>query len=257
MREAIIVIPYYKDGENLPGCVDRIKKLTHYPYKLWLYDDGSGMDDEGIKWAYKSKFFDKIHHNTENLGVTKNINLALADTAPADMIQMDSHTWILTNGWLKTIVDFIERKNPDLKEGKGDVGVVSALGTRTGELSHWIGMFKMNWDTMEATQLYRNIFVPDIPEKEIEVDMTASFCCYYTREAINAIGVGDEKMWGGYRDKDYCLGAKRAGFRVFVLRDVHAAHVSYICRNKEKHQIESGMSTKEYIKKKWGIKKWD
>lgn len=83
-------------------------------------------------------------------------------------------------------------------------------------------------------------------KRPTRVDYISGCCMFIKREVLEKIGLLDERFFLYYEDVDFCLRAKKAGFKTFVLPKVHIYHKlsSSVGKNSAKaiyHQTKSGL----------------
>jgi len=197
-----IIICSYNQKKLLEKCLKSLYKKTDYKnYKVFFVDDsGTGKIGEFVKKNFKKA---DITINKKNLGFSgaNNVGMkkALKDYHPDYVLLLNDDTEIIDKNWLKRMIEVGEK---DKKTGI--LGCKIIYPDRT--LQNMGGYLK-GWEiTKEINKNKRNPF---------EVDHVMGAFMLIKKEVLNKIGFLDEN-YNPYllEDTDYCLRAKREGFRI-------------------------------------------
>ena len=91
------------------------------------------------------------------------------------------------------------------------------------------------------------------PALWFETKYLSGFCMMLPRDIINNIGLLDENfLYGGYEDIDYCIRAKKHGFRLICAGDTFIYHYGQRSMGKLKNVYDVYKQNKMYFDKKWG-----
>lgn len=208
-KVAIIVVVYNPAENLIRECLDSIKKKTNYKnYKVIVSDNGS---TNGVQnWIKKDYKWVDLLENKKNLyyagGNNVGIKYAIKKYNPDYFFVLNDDMKIIQKDWLKNIV---ETSESDPKIGIVGINPIYPDGTSQNPGGYIKG------------------FIISI-DKEVEglreFDHVAGVFLL-KRELVNKIGLLDE-IFIPYllEETDYCLRAKRAGFKVMSRADVKIIH---------------------------------
>lgn len=207
-----IIISTYNQKKLLEENLKSLKKNTNYKnYRVYVVDDsGKGEIGREIKKKFRGV---EIIINKENKGFSgaNNIGIrkALKDYNAEYFLLLNDDCEIIDKNWLKKM---IEAGESDKKIG--------ILGCKIlypdGSLQNLGGYLKKWKIELELNENKKEIF---------EVDHVMGAFIIIKRETINKIGLLDE-IYSPYllEDTDYCLRAKKKGWRVVSVPYVNIIH---------------------------------
>lgn len=203
-----IIIPAFNQLEYCRQCVHSLLARTTPPYKLILVDNGS---TDGV-----GEFFDSIAeacviHAGTNRGFAGGVNLGLAQ-AEGHAVLLNSDT-ILPEGWLERLVAPLAR---------ADVGLVGPVSNCVSGIQQVDAPGLSSLEDIDA-------FARTVGEAKagatVATERLVGFCLLIRDEALRKIGLFDESFGpGNFEDDDYCLRARRAGYRLVIARDCFVFH---------------------------------
>jgi GT2 family glycosyltransferase/ubiquinone/menaquinone biosynthesis C-methylase UbiE len=217
-----IVVCVHNAVDDVRCCLTSIKQHTLPPYRIFLVDDGSGLEtcDFLRDFAY--------HHNATLLrhetarGYTFAANAGLrAGNAPM-VVLLNSDTEV-TDGWLDRMADLLHRHSK--------VGIVGPLSNAAS----WQSVPRvLNGDDWAQNDLPAGVTLDDLTwavangacRLGIEVGFLNGFCLLIRRRVLDDVGLFDEKTFGaGYgEENDLCIRARRAGWTLMVAEDAFVLH---------------------------------
>lgn len=230
----------------LEKCLDSLEaSVASSTYEIIIVDNASS--DNTVQ-KVKNFGSQKVHliQNDRNLGFTKATNQGIKISTGRNILWLNTDT-ILKPGALHELCVFLD-SNPQA----GIVGpkVLNSNGTfqpqcRRGAPTPWTALsHMMRLDNIfpRHTSISKYL-LSSLPEnKRAEVD-AVSGCCLMTRRCVwNNVGLLDEDYFGFGEDLDWCLRAKKAGWKVWYHPESVIVHL----------KGQGGVHAKPYHKL-WGI----
>jgi len=211
-KKVAIIICTYNQETLLRKCLSSLKSKTNYKkYKVYFVDDsGKGEISKKIKKEFP---WVNVTINKRNLGFSKSNNVgikkALREYNPNYILLLNDDTEIIQKDWLKKMVE--------VGENNEKIGILGCkIVYPDGSLQHIGGLIK-NWEITKITNFKEG--------KTIEVDHVMGAFMLIKKEVIKKIGFLDEKF-SPYllEDTDYCLRAKKEGFKIKSISSVEIIH---------------------------------
>lgn len=207
-----VIVLTWNGLEYTRRCIESIlQRSTHTRFDVIVVDNGSS---DGTVEYLKSVKGIKVIENGVNLGFVRGMNVGIKST-PNDVVLMNNDTEIVQPDWLERLQRLVY-SSPDIGIAgcrliDGD-GLLVHAGTYMPTPSYW-------------GQEYPGGEV-DIGQytSDREVEGVIFACVYIKRAVIEAVGPLDEAYFSYYEDTDYCLKARKAGFRVFCCGSVTVKH---------------------------------
>ena len=218
-----IIIPNWNGKDDVIECLYSVRK-QEYPrekIEIIIVDNGSsdGSQKE-IKLTFakmqKEKWLNlEIIENKENLGssIARNAGIKAA-------FKKSKYIWMLDNdivadsNALKELVDLGQKYKK-----VGILGSVNYYSNNPKEI-YYLGSM-LNWKTW----LFRNIDERELTNSNVYfVDCVATSSLLIKREIINEIGMLDPEYFCYFNDIDWCLRAKKSGFKICFLRNSKIWH---------------------------------
>ena len=194
-----IIILNWNNYEDTKECLLSLDKITYPNYEVIVVDNGSvdGSTPKIQKEFPRHKYI----YNKENLGFTEgnNIGMEYAMKKGTDFVLVLNNDITVENGFLESLVD-IALKNPDA----GIVGPAVYFYHEPEKLSPTGG--KINYWRI-------NNKVYDLA-RPMEMDWIFGCCLLIKREVIETIGYFYVPFFLSYEDTDYCVRAKKTGFKI-------------------------------------------
>ncbi len=212
---AIIIVNW--NGKNLlKDCLMSLRENTNYSnYKVIVVDNGSS---DGSAEFLKTEFADIDGLILdENYGFAggnnRGIVYALKRYDPDYILLLNNDTKIIQKDWLRRMVE--------VAEGDEEIGIAGCkLIYPDGKIQHIgmkidrFGMSKLNPCAIDR--------LPDV----FDIECVLGACFLVKRSLINKIGLLDENFSPFQHEEiDYCLRAKKAGYRICTVLDVKIIHI--------------------------------
>ena len=208
--------------ENLFACD------AGFPFSVHLLDNAS---DDGTPDKVARGFRNvKIWRSDRNLGFAAGSNIVLAGTSSRFACLLNNDT-IVTTGWLGEMVAAAESGQ--------QVGVVGCRGNNADDKrpDQAVECEHMNLENLDHDRLQRIVASMSHAQPRFkQVNMIVGFCMLLRRSMLNRIGALDTRFWpGNFEDKDICLRAVEAGYKVMLANRSFVYHFvsSTFCRDKK------------------------
>ena len=225
-----VLIPIYDGLEETLECIDSAiaaRKLNRTPHRLVVLDDATPI--VALRKALKvlaSKGKITVVHQPVNLGFIRTMNRAMALSPRQDVVWLNADTRVHGN-WLDRLRDTAYTAD--------DIASVTPF-TNNGELMSFpVSRVSSPMPTAgEQAELDR--LASDIAGPVVELETGCGFCLYIKRAALNAVGYLDEvHLSRGYGEEtDWCLRARRSGWRHMGATHVFVAHKGGVSFKEEK-----------------------
>jgi len=215
-----IIILNWNGLEDTTECLESLKQITYSNYKVIVVDNGSQGNDVQV---LKERFGDYIHliENDRNYGYTGGSNIGIRY---ARSNRSSDYILLLNND---TVVD-PEFLTEMVKVAEGDlaIGIAGAkiyyydnpnqLQDIRGKINLWKGE-PASLLQVVATEIRRT----EIDKEQYDITREADWiggCCFLIKKgALENIGLFDESYFCYWEEVDYCLRARRAGYKVIYV----------------------------------------
>lgn len=215
VRERVDIIFLTHNGlEMSVKCLDALKGNTHHPFRLIWIDNGSEhLHYDGIR--KKVEEFDNIIHKFEvNRFYARAINQGIILSDARYVVTLSNDVFV-TNGWLTKLFSVMEN-NPN-------IGLLSPLTDNIG-----LPVCRADYAVQKWGLDVRGSYSTDInklPERCVTTQEDISmFCSMIRKEAIEKIGLLDERFFILANDNDYCDRIRLAGFDTAVCLNCFVFH---------------------------------
>jgi GT2 family glycosyltransferase/glycosyltransferase involved in cell wall biosynthesis len=236
-----IVIPSYRDAEFVAALVKSITATVPDGLaRIIVADDASGPESMSALRAIDGI---ELIEGTENRGFAANVNRGLAATrADRDVVVLNSDIEARA-GWLACLQYAASQED--------DVGIVGARLLYPDGRIQFAGTVRNLGAPEWFDHRYR--FKPEdwgpagIASPALAV---TGACMYVTREAIEKVGVLDERYPMAYEDVDWCLRTWQAGLRVMYFPAASLYHQESVTRGMDVGERER--ISQELFWERWG-----
>ena len=225
----IVIVCSSGGRELIRACLESLERhpLRQAPMAVWVVDNAS---PEGTAEMIRDQFpWVRLEALDWNSGFCIGNNIALrASTAPFVLL-LNPDTEVF-EGSLDHMVDLM-RENPDigmsgcrlvLRDGRFDHAAKRSFPTPLSALAHFVGVGRRG-DAPRALAQYR---APEKGEHDAgEVDAVNGAFMLVRREALDEVGLLDQRYWLYMEDLDWCYRFKQAGWGVFYDGRVSVLHV--------------------------------
>ena len=215
-----VIVPVYQALDDLARCLEALERTLPDGVRVLLPDDAS--PDPAIpalleRFAAHPRLSVRVVRREANVGFVGNINRAFTESAPDDVILLNSDA-VPAPGWYAAML------------------ACAASDPRIGTITPWSN----NAEICSFPDLCRVAPVPDEAEAARiaqaarragapgypELPTGVGFCMYVRRALLDAIGEFDEATFGrGYgEENDLCRRAAGHGWRNVLCDDAYVAH---------------------------------
>jgi GT2 family glycosyltransferase len=239
--KASLIIPNLNGKEMLRACLTSLMKLDYPNYEIIVSDGGS--TDGAYEMVQKD--FGKVKVvREEGAGIGRSINLGI-QISEGDIIGFDlNNDEVFKEDWLKRLVEVLVSSS--------DIGIVGGTrivkGTKNvvdegGYISDFLGITKNN----SGQSLHR------LSKHPKEVDFVG--IPVFRKHLIRKIGDCDEEYRVYFEDSDFCMRAKKAGFRVLWVPTAISYHRRHATISKHHERFEDVRIKNKirFIIKNWKI----
>lgn len=241
-RKVTIIILTWNGLEYTKRCLETLRNKTEFQnYAVMVVDNGS--TDGSVEYLRSIPWIRCIE-NSDNRGFTRANNqaIALCDDG-SDVVLLNNDTEVIQDDWL-TQLQRSAYKSPD-------IGIVGARLRQPGGMLQHAGTY-MPIDTFWGQQI--GSLEKDINQynSDAEVEGVVFACAYIKREVLNKVGLLDEDYFSYFEDTDYCLKAKRQGFKIICCGSATLIHHENTSTrvNKVSHN-ELFRTSQDIFKTKW------
>lgn len=222
-----IIVVNYNGGKVIIDCLSSVlKETTRVDYELIIADNNS---TDGSVGAIKELFPDVLLiENKENFGFAKANNCAIKESSGKYVLLLNPDTVILS-GAIDKLFEFIESK-PDAGAACGKAYNVD------GTIQHTIGRFPSITNQIgSAISIHK--FLPNARlfqerirsdryyQHEHPVDWGLGAFLMIRREALDQIGLLDERFFMYAEERDYCYRLWKAGWKVYFSPEAEIIHI--------------------------------
>lgn len=208
-----IVVPVHNEWHVLRPCLESVEAFTSYPNaRVVILDDGSdAFVRERIEhWAAGPRRLPvEVLRNETALGFVQNANRGFRETK-GDFVALLNSDTLVTPAWLIRLV------NAMLSDRR--IGCVMPMSNQCS--FHSLDV-PMGWNVFQYSadlgrRMRRTCF---------DAVTVGGFCLLIRRETLDDVGLYDEIYGRGYgEESDWCMRARRRGWRVTGAEDVFVYH---------------------------------
>jgi N-acetylglucosaminyl-diphospho-decaprenol L-rhamnosyltransferase len=218
-----IVIPTHDTRELTLRCLDSLFAAPVAGLEVILVDDASG---DGTAEAVAARHPEvTVLRNSQPARFTRSANRGLAAATGELLLLLNSDTEVEAGG-IETLVEIFKRE-PEL-------GIAGALlhypdgspqwsGGREPTLAWFFALTSALPALLAKLPFYRRV-KPLAPDRPREVDWVTGAAMAFRRPVWEAVGPLDEGFRFYAQDLDFCLRARRAGWRIEIRPDFPVLH---------------------------------
>lgn len=205
-----ITFPTYNGWEDTKECLESLSKLNYAKRSIEIIVVDNNSQDQTPQKIRKLFSHVKVIEQQKNLGYAKAVNISLSK-ASGQYILFTNNDIVLDRNYIKNMVS-LAMSNPEisvigsmvyLKNPKGKIGF---NGLR---LNPYLGYHQYDLKNLDQVR---------------ECDLPPSGGFFVRRSLIDEIGSLDEGFFLYFEDVDFCLRAKRAGYKIIFNSNAIAYH---------------------------------
>lgn len=231
-----IIIVNYNSHSYLKKCLQSIKKYTAYPHNIIIVDNNSTDNSK----EYLATLNDIIViYNQQNKGCAAAWNQGIKMGENRYIVLLNPDTEVTPN-WLYPLVK--------VASANKDIAVIGTKHLNKDEGVIHAGVLEIEGKNINRRATYDS---PDTFAKPQEVSRIYGACFMIKRDLIPQLGYFDERYFLYAEETDYCLNARKKGYRVYYY-PVKIYHYEKGARIDNKKRQEMKLKSVHEIKRKWG-----
>jgi GT2 family glycosyltransferase len=223
---AIVIISFNVE-KLLKECIESLYRETKdAPFEIWVIDNHSR--DDSVRML--KEHFPNVHliENDDNVGFTRANNQAIRQCRSDYVLLLNPDT-LIQDGAIDRMVHFMD-EHPEV--GVSGCRVLNEDGSlqlacRRSVPSPSVAFFRLTGLSRLFPRSQRmaryNLTYLD-PMQTHEVDAVSGAFLLIRRRVIDQIGLLDEDFWIYGEDIDWCIRAKKAGWKVMYYPEAHILH---------------------------------
>lgn len=219
-KKVSIIILTWNGLEFTKKCLDSLKDTVN-DAMITTYVVDNGSTDGTVEYLKELDWI-RVIENKENLGFVRGNNVAINQIKDDDIILLNNDIIVEQADWVSVLQQTAYEKK--------DTGIVGCrLINEKREFLH-AGTYICP-ETYWGQQIGGG-------QKDIgqysdnrEVEGVVFACAYIKREVINKIGGLNEAFFSYFEDTDYCLAARKAGYKVICCGKVTLIHYQNVSTN--------------------------
>lgn len=213
-KHVSIIILTWNGIEYSKKCLDSLKPTVAEKDFITVYVVDNGSTDGTVEYL-ESLDWIKLIENKENLGFVRGNNAAINRIENDDVILLNNDIIIEQQDWIEMLQEtaYAEKKN----------GVVGCRLTNEKKEFLHAGTY-IYPETYWGQQIGGNQKDIGQFQEDREVEGVVFACAYIKRQVIDAVGGLNEEFFSYFEDTDYCLAARKKGFKVICCGKVTLIH---------------------------------
>lgn len=225
-KKVLILILNWNKKEFILKLLNQIQNIEYINYKCLVVDNNS--DDNSVA-EIKSKFPEiQVLENMENLGGTGGFNSGLEyvlNNILCDYIWLIDNDAEIERNTLSSLVEVMEKDR--------DIGIAGSriLDINDKETTIELGSF-VKWDTIGVRPNLRNRRLDKFDYEYIETDYVAICSALVRVEALQKVGIMDERHFIFWDDMDWGLQFGKNNYKVVAVPGSIAYHPSFTERKR-------------------------
>lgn len=217
-----VVVPVYRGRDETLACLRSVFAAAEEdgtPHEVVVIDDASPEPELARDLAaLAAQGRITLLRNDRNLGFPATVNRGLSLHPDRDVVLLNADT-LVAGDWLARL--------RAAAHAAPDVGTVTPLSNDATILSYPSGRDRPPAPTLAETVALDRQARAVNADVRVEVPTAVGFCVYIRRTCLAETGLFEERLFGrGYgEENDFCLRARRLGWRHLGAANVFVAHV--------------------------------
>ena len=217
MKIAIVVLNY-NGKENTLACINSIKKLNKSNYKVELIVVDNASNDGSSEALSKIKDITLVK-NDKNLGYSggNNIGIKHALSLGSEYILILNNDTIVEKSLIINLINSAKKGDivsPKIYFAKGFEFHKNRYKKEDLGKVIWYAGGKIDWQNVIGIHIGVDEVDHGQFSKRLEINLATGACILIRRQVFKKIGFFDEKYFLYLEDMDFCVRAKRAGFKI-------------------------------------------
>jgi len=217
MKIAIVVLNY-NGKENTLACINSIKKLNKSNYKVKLIVVDNASNDGSREALSKIKDITLVK-NDKNLGYSggNNIGIKHALSLGSEYILILNNDTIVEKSLIINLINSAKKGDivsPKIYFAKGFEFHKNRYKKEDLGKVIWYAGGKIDWQNVIGIHIGVDEVDHGQFSKRLEINLATGACILIRRQVFKKIGFFDEKYFLYLEDMDFCVRAKRAGFKI-------------------------------------------
>jgi GT2 family glycosyltransferase len=206
-----VILVNWNNFKDTAECLGSLKKVTYPNYEVVVVDNGSAGDDVSLLRQDFGNFV-KLIENDKNIGFAGGCNIGIKDALArgADYVVLLNNDTVVAPDFLEAVVKVGQSENK--------------LGVAGGKIycyelpeTIWFAGGSLNYLT-GGTPIRGTGETDEGQFEEIaEVDWICGCYMFISREALQAVGMLDDRFFFGWEDVDFCVRAAKKGFKILFV----------------------------------------
>lgn len=213
-KKVAVVILNYRVADETIKCIESVKNSSYMNIKIIVVDNHS---EDGLEEKLRDVEDVYFYQNEENSGYTggNNLGMKLALQMGVDYVLVLNPDTTITPDCIENLVKAAE------KTGAGIVGPKIYF---TGSKTIWYAGGVM--DLANVIGKHRGVDEKDVGQydEQMETDYVTGAAMLINIEVIKKIGFFDDNFFLYYEDADYCMRAKKKGFKIYYVPEAIVHH---------------------------------
>ncbi len=208
--KVFIIILNYNGKDFIKECLNSIYQSDYPNYEAVVVDNGSKDGSfELVKNYFSNAHFIK---NEKNRGFAGGNNVAIRFALEkfADYIFLLNNDATVEKNAISKLVDFAQKNKT--------AGIVSPVVYNQNK-SIWFSGGEIKWLTMKSIHISKII-----SDRPYETEFISGCAMFVAKDVFQEIGLLDDKYFLYYEDDDFCVRARKKGFKCIVVPQAGVTH---------------------------------